>query len=170
MRPKTKLYFTGAIVFMLGLLAGCGPCWFWGDDFSPGDSPRRAAFCRTWKHHRFSRADFVDHIMGRMEKGVEKLHLSEGQREQYQELQLKIKSNLTEAMEDRKDLFKELRQEINREDPDIDRVTDLVKDRVQDMPNTIAENLNLLAGFYNILDNEQKEQVLKLLRKRIGQE
>lgn len=168
MKSKRKSLTIGAVALACGLLAGCGPHPFWDTGSSAGDSKERRAFCKRWAHHRFGDKDFSDHIMKRIDSRVEDLDLSENQREKYEEMRLKIKANLTEAMEGRKELFAELRTEINREDPDMNAVTGLVKNQFVGMPDRMTEMLDLFVEFYDILDEDQKAQVMKVIRKRIG--
>ena len=170
MKSIKKSFIVGVVVLVFGLLSGCGPHGFHDEDFSARDSKEGGAFCRRWGHHRFGDKDFSDHIMKRIDSRVEDLDLSDSQRKKYEEIRDKIKANLTEAMEERKRLFKELQSEINREDPDMNVVTSLVKKRLKDMPGSMEGNLDLFVELYNILDEDQKAQVVEMMRKRMGKD
>lgn len=134
--------FVGVIVVLAGLLAGCGP-------------------------HMFCDGDFSKHILSRMDSRVEKLELSDSQQEKYEGIRLKVKANLDKGKEERRKFFSELQIEINKEDPNINAVTDLVKRKFKDGPIHLTKNLDLFAEFYNILDEDQKEILIKRLRKKM---
>jgi hypothetical protein len=64
-----------------------------------------------------------------------------------------------------RDLFRELKREIDREKPDMDAVANLVKERVKRMPGKMEEATDHLIDFYNVLDDNQKAQVIEEMRK-----
>jgi len=134
--------FIGVIVVLAGLLAGCGP-------------------------HMFCDGDFSKHILSRMDSRVEKLELSDSQQEKYEGIRLKVKVNLDKGKEERREFFSELQIEINKENPDINAVTDLVKREFRDGPINLIDNLDLFAEFYNILDEDQREILITKLRKKM---
>jgi hypothetical protein len=135
--------FVGVIVVFAGLLAGCGP-------------------------HMFCDGDFSEHILSRMDSRVEKLELSDSQQKKYEEIRLKVKANLDKGKEERRKFFSELQIEINKENPNINAVTDLVKSKFKDGPIHLTKNLDLFAEFYNILDEDQKATLIKRLRKKMN--
>ena len=135
--------FVGVIAVVAGLIAGCGP-------------------------HMFCDGDFSEHILSRMDSRVEKLELSDSQQKKYEEIRLKVKANLDKGKEERRKFFSELQIEINKENPDINAVTDLVKSKFKDGPIHLTKNLDLFAEFYNILDEDQKEILIKRLRKKMN--
>lgn len=142
--PK-KPFIVGAVVLSLALLVGCGP-------------PR---------HRRFHGRDFSKHILKRLDSRIEKLDLSEAQKKKYEEIRPKIEATLAKAREGREKLFRELRGEMDRENPDLHRAVSLVKLQLEEMPASVGENLNLFMEFYDVLDEDQKAQVVKQIRKRI---
>ena len=151
-----------AVVLSLGLVAGCGP-----HGFRDKTSWRHST---GWMEDRFHRKDFPEHIMKRMDNRVEDLDLSETQKEKYEDFRQKIQSNLTRGFEERKTLMEELQKEINRETPDMNAMTGLVKKGLKDMPGSMEGNLDLFVEFYNVLDEDQKAQVVEMMRKRMGKD
>ena len=156
----TVAIIIAAIVLSLGLVAGCGhhrfhDKAFWGHG-------------KKWTQNRFHDKDLPGYIIKRMDGHVEKLELSPIQKGKYEELRTKLKANLSKTMEDRKSLFEELQAEINRETPDINVLASLVKKRLHDSPGSMEENLDLFVDFYNILDEDQKTDVINMMRKRVG--
>ena len=146
MNGKGKLFMVVAVVVSLGLLVGCG----------------------HHKRHRFHGKDFSEHIMNRLDKRVEKLDLSETQKKRYEEIRKKVAASLTEGMKQREGFLRELQDEINREDPDMEEIASLVKRRLSEMPSFIETHIDYFMEFYDILDEEQKTEVIKKIRKKMG--
>jgi len=156
----TVAIIIAAIVLSLGLVAGCGAHRFHDKAFWKHG--------KKWTQNRFHDKDLPGYIIKHMDGQVEKLELSPIQKGKYEELRTKLKANLSETMEERKSLFEELQAEINRETPDINVLAGLVKKRLQDSPGSMEENLDLFVDFYNILDQDQKTDVINMIRKRVG--
>ncbi|MBL7225155.1 MAG: hypothetical protein ISS59_03390 [Desulfobacteraceae bacterium] len=144
MEFRKKLFIVGAIVLSIGLFAGCG-------------GP--PMFCDR---------DFSNHILTRVDKHVEDLDLSATQKEKYAEIRLQIKDNLTKGAQSRKAFFTELKNEINKDNPDINLLTGLVKQRFKGGPSHLAENLELFEEFYNILDENQKALLMEDIRTKMN--
>lgn len=145
MRFQKEFLVIGALILCFGLVAGCGPHRF----------------------HRFRDRDFPKRLMKHWDKHVAELDLSEPQRERYEEIREEILASLEKAREDRESFFSDLRSEIDREDPDLERIVGLVKDKLQEMPRLVEENLDYFLEFYNILDDNQKAQVMEMIRERM---
>lgn len=145
MRLQRKSIIVGVIVLSVALVGGCG------------------AYIR----HRFYHRDISKHVLKRWDRHVAKLDLSEAQREGYEEIRQKVQASLREARYGREELFQELRSEIDRENPDLNRMVDLVKERVEAMPSLANENLDRFVEFYNLLDDDQQAQVIEMIRKRM---
>ena len=115
----------------------------------------------------FGGGRFQDRILARIDDRVEDLNLSESQQKAYEDLRGRLESNLSEAAAGRKELFVEIGRELNRENPDVGVVTGLIKERLDRMPEFMGANLDLMAEFYNMLDDAQKAKVLSKARKRM---
>jgi len=167
MKLQKKHFIIGAVVLSLGLLAGIaalagsGHPWFCDGSFHP-----------RWHgggfHPRFPGHDFSEHILRRLDKGVDQLDLSEAQMQEYEEIRQKIQSHLTEGIEHRREFFRKLRSETDREDPDLVRVATLVKESVKEMPALVEDHVDLFLEFYSILDEDQKAQLVEIIRERMG--
>ena len=158
MRLKKKYFIIGAIILVIALVVGCGL-------FSSCGKQR---FCDRGFPPGFHGKDFSDHILGRLDKKVEKLDLSEPQQGKYQEIRNKIEADLVKMREDRKVFFKELQNEFNRENPDVSAVVSLLKERSQRIPGFMEGKLDQFLDFYNILNEDQKAQVINKFREKIG--
>jgi Spy/CpxP family protein refolding chaperone len=157
MKTRKTCYIIGAVVLVIALLVGgglfssCGPHRFCGKGFHP-----------PFHGKEFSRC-----VLERIDKKVEKLGLSEAQQQQYAEIRKKVEADFVEMSEKRKELLEEVRTEINREKPDMNKVAGLFKDRLKEMPKRVETHIDHFLAFYNILDENQKARLLEKIRKRI---
>jgi hypothetical protein len=170
MKSKHTWITVGAVLVALGLLAGCGPHGLCDKVFSDRDARQRGGFHKRWGPHRFAGKDISEHIMKRFDERVEKLDLSEAQQKTYKEIRAKVETSLRVTKEEHRKLFEELRGEINRENPNMNVAASLVKDRFKDMPDHLAQIVDYLMEFYNVLDENQQAQVLDEMRDKMGRD
>jgi Spy/CpxP family protein refolding chaperone len=105
-----------------------------------------------------------EHMLSFMDKRIQSLDLNKTQEKKYEEIRAKIKSRLYEHIEDRKAFAEQLREEVQRENPDIDRMADLVKKRIQAMSSSMDEGLKYFVEFYKQLDDNQKKLIIERFR------
>ena len=167
MKFQKKHFIVGAVVLSVGLLAGFAVL---AGSYHPrfGDKNFHFGPCVRGFHPRFGDHDVSQHILSRLDHGVEYLDLSETQKQTYAEIRRKIQDRLTEGMEERKKLFMEIRGEMDRENPDLVKVANLMKERIKGMPALMEEHVDLFIEFYNILDEDQKAQLVGMIRERAG--
>lgn len=167
MKTQKRYVIIGIIVLFITLIVGFGfvvangPGRFCDRGFDHG-------FHARGFHHGFDGEHFPEHVLSHMDDGAGLLDLSDAQKEKYGEIRAKIKDRLTEGMEDRKRLMDELRTEINRENPDINLLTDLIKKRIKGISRLMDENLDLFVELYDILDEDQKGRLIERFREKIG--
>ena len=167
MKLKKKHFIVGGVVLFLALIAGFvvfaqsdGP-WFCNGGFHPGWHGRGF-------HSKFPGQDFSEHVLDRLDRGAEFLELSESQRQAYEEIRAKMKAHLTEGMEERRKFFSEIQTEMDQNDPDIERIANAIKERTRELPALIEEHVDLFVAFYDILDEGQRAQLVKMIRMRMG--
>jgi hypothetical protein len=163
MEKKKNFVVIGGLVMLLiaffllvGSFGGCQP-----NRFRAGDS--EPAFCERGFHPRFMHKKIPERVLARMDKRVEALSLTEIQKQKYEVLRLEIRDNLLEGMEKRKTLLKEIKNEMQKDTPDVNAIAEVLRERVRGLPGFIEENMDLLLDFYNILDEDQQSKVLKRL-------
>jgi hypothetical protein len=108
--------------------------------------------------------DSPEHMLSFLDKRIEFLNLNKTQEKKYEEIRAKIKSRLHERIEDRKAFAEQLRGEVQRENPDIDLIADLVKKRIQTMSSSMDEGLKYFMEFYKQLDDNQKKLIIEKFR------
>jgi Spy/CpxP family protein refolding chaperone len=159
MKKRKKYFIIGAVVFSLALLTGlgvtaaCNPHASWGKGFHP----------------RFHSEDITDFILWKMDKHVKDLNLDDAQKQEYERIKDQVKARITEAIERRREFHRLIHEEINKENPDLNNVANLARERLQKMPDIIGKNLDLFMDFYNrVLTGEQKAKVIEMIRFRLG--
>lgn len=108
------------------------------------------------------------YVLAYIDDQVEELNLSPDQEKKYQALRAKLEANLKAGAEKRKAAFMELYQGINQSNPDVRALTGVIKERMNLIPVMMGANLDLVADFYEILNDEQKAKVLKRAKKRMN--
>ena len=167
MKSRKKYFIIGAIILLfvlfggLGLIIACGPPGFC-------DRGPHPMFNGEGFHPRFFCKDFSEHILSRMDNRVEELDLSETQMEEYEEIRLKVKAGLTEAMENRREFFRGLKREINKDNPDMNALSDHIWLHLSKMPDFMSINMDLFMEFYSILDENQRTRLLETFRNRMN--
>ena len=167
MKSRKKYFIIGAAILLITLLAGvsfiaeCGPPGF-------GDMGPYRMFCGEGSHPRFFGKDFSEFILARIDSRVEDLDLSEAQIEEYGGIRQRVKGKFVFAMEKRREFFRELRDEINEDNPDMDALAGRIKLHFGKMEDFMSGNLDLFVDFYNILDEDQKAMLLENARKKMS--
>jgi len=167
MKSRKKYFIIGAAILLIALLAGvtfiaaCGPPGFC--DMGP-----HRMFCGEDSHPRFFGKDFSEFILARIDSRVEDLDLTATQMEEYGEIRQGVKGKFVFAMGKRREFFRELRDEINEDNPDINALAGRIKLHLGKMEDFMSGNLDLLMEFYNILDEDQKARVIEKMREKMS--
>jgi Spy/CpxP family protein refolding chaperone len=159
MKKRKKYLIVGTVILSLlvltglGFTAACAPHGRWHKGY----------------HHGFHSDDVADFILWKMDRHVKELNLNETQMQQYEEIKGQVKAGITGAMERRREFHSIMHEEINKDNPDLNNVANLAKERLQKMPDIIGKNLDLFMDFYNrVLTDEQRAKVIEMIRSRIG--
>ena len=166
MKIQKKYLVVGAIVLSVLLFTGFGFVVAGG----PGklsDKEFGPRFHGKCFHKGFHGKAFSERFLGHLDRKMERLDLSETQETIYQEIRAKFEVRLTDRIEDGKQFIDELRTEIRGEDPDIHKLTDLIRKRIKGMSSFLEENLDLFVEFYDMLDEDQKNHLLGRFREKI---
>jgi len=157
MGKRKKVFIAGGIVLLIvllmgfGLVAARGPCRGFHRGFHPGF------------HHK----DVSEFILWRLGKGAEGLNLSEPQKGKYEEMKGKLEGRFKEHREHRKRWMVELQTAMNKENPDVEVLSESVKKRIKGFSGFMEGNLDLFVEFYETLDKEQKDKVMATVRKKM---
>jgi hypothetical protein len=163
MKIRKKHIVIGLIVLLMGLLMGFGLMAI-GEARRGCDGHFPMRFHGRGHHFGYYDKDSPEHVLSFMDKRIQFLDLNEIQERKYEEIRAKIKSRLYEHLEDRKVFAEQLREEVQRENPDIDLMADLVRKRIHTMSSSMDEGLKYFVEFYKQLDDNQKELIIERFR------
>ena len=158
MKNKKMLIIGGSILLFVVFIIGTG---FLAHEGLTG-------FCRGGFHQRFHGRNFTKLILERMDSKVEKLNLTELQREKYQEIRNRIEEDISEMKNNRRKFLTEIREEINSETPNVEKIVTLMKGKLEQMPDKIGAHLDYFVELYNILDGEQKAHIIEEFREKMN--
>jgi len=142
MKRKRIIISLVAIIAMLGLFSGCS-------------------------RHRWHGGDHSARILEHMDEHVEDLNLTEDQQKKYQEIRSNVEAQIAKQMVQHKEFKVVMVNKINEDNPDISEINTLLKEEMNDMPEKISVYLDYFEEFYNILNQEQKDQILEDVRSKM---
>ena len=160
MKTRKRFYIVGGSILVIMLLTGFGLVAALENSWGGFHSKRGF-------HHGFDKKDIAEFILWRMDKKMKELNLSEEQQEKYNQIRSNIEKHFTEGMDDRKMMMDTFHGEMSKEDPDVRLMVDLVKKKIDELSGFMGENLDLVVGFYESLNDEQKNKVLTAIRERM---
>jgi hypothetical protein len=155
------LILTLAIAAGIGASIAYGPKGSWARGFAPGF---HGMGCHPGPHGE----DIADFILWKMDRHVKELNLTDAQKKEYEKSKEEIRTGITEAIERKKDFHRIVREEMDKENPDINALAGLMKDRAQNIPDMVSKPIDLFVNLYNLLDESQKAKVIEMFRARMG--
>jgi len=164
---KRKKIIMGALILTLAIVVGIGatiaygPKGSWARGFSPGF---HRMGCPSGSHGE----DIADFILWKMDRHVKELNLKDTQKKEYEKSKEEIRASIAEAIERKKDFHRIVHEEMDKENPDINALAGLMKERAQNIPDMVSKPVDLFVNFYNLLDENQKTKVIEMFRARMG--
>jgi hypothetical protein len=99
---------------------------------------------------------------------VKELNLNDIQKKGYEKSKEQIRTGLAEAIERKKDFRRIVHEEMDKENPDVNALAGLMKERAQNIPDMVSKPIDVFVNFYNLLDESQKAKVIEMFRARMG--
>ena len=164
---KRKKIITGALILTLAVVVGigvtltCGPKGSWARAFPPGF---HGMGCHPGSHGE----DIADFIMWKMDRHVRDLNLNELQKNEYEKIKQEIKTGIADAIQKRKEFRAIVCAEMNKENPDVNALAGLMKERALNIPSMVSKPIDLFVDFYSLLDENQKAKVIERFRARMS--
>ncbi|MFH1490737.1 MAG: Spy/CpxP family protein refolding chaperone [Pseudomonadota bacterium] len=157
MKFKKAVIPIGIGILALALIAGCGLF------ASRGPHP----FFNGRPHPGFRGRDFSKHFLTHLDSRVKTLDLTELQKRKYEEIRAKIEADMAAMKERRKDFLEKIREEIHRENPDMNSLALMIKERLEPLPQHIGAHMDTFMEFYNVLDKDQKAKIHQKIREKL---
>lgn len=155
MKIQRRFAIVGGTIAIIMVLAGCGS--------------HSGPFDGGWFHRfRGFGADMPDFVLKRLDNKIEELNLTPAQKTKYDELRAHLKERLLAAKEGRKKFREIVRNELEKESPDVAALNAIIKKKVGDVSGALQNDLDLFASFYSTLDEGQKQKVIAGIRKRMA--
>jgi hypothetical protein len=164
---RRRKIIIGALILSLVVLVGIGttmtygPRGSWAKGFPPGF---HGMGCHPGPHGE----DIADFILWKMDRHVKELNLNDAQKKEYEKSKEEIRAGIAEAIERKKDFHRIVHEEMDKENPDINALAGLMKERAQNIPDMVSKPIDLFVNFYNLLDESQKAKVIEMFRARMG--
>ncbi|MCP4750308.1 MAG: hypothetical protein GY866_05415 [Proteobacteria bacterium] len=144
MKTRKPFYLITMLVMVLGLLS-----------------------LNACSRHRIGHGN-PERLLEHIDDHVEDLDLNDEQNVKYQEIRAKAEVKLTNQHLSRKKFMLKLKDRINQKNPDISALNGQLKEKLKAMPPALSAYLDYFEEFYNILNDEQKAEVLEEFRDKIN--
>jgi hypothetical protein len=118
--------------------------------------------------HRMGHGKDPEVLLRRVDARVRNLRLNETQQAQYEDLRARVKTDMEQDIARMAPLSSMVKDELNRENPDLEALAANLKSGAADMPVLRDRYIDYFVEFYNILDEAQQERVVKHLRRRVN--
>ena len=164
MKTRNKVFIGAGVAVLVLMIAGYG----WVSAYGPwsnscGLFPFHA---RGFKSNTFHK-DMAEFVLWKMDKKAEELKLTVQQKEKYEIIKENLKTHFTKFHAEHQNLRSQFRNEMTKENPDIKRILETTKTRLNEVSGFMNKNLDLLLDFYTSLDNRQKAVVNEEIRERM---
>lgn len=117
-----------------------------------------------WRHyHHFN----PERILAHIDHEVKELNLNADQKKKYQEIRARVKADMESSIKERREFMKGIEERLDQKNPDMDHIIADLKKRSEEHPAHFAKALDSFKEFYGILDEKQKEQVVKEIRSHL---
>ncbi len=147
MKLKKILIIGCGLLLVCGLIVSCG--------------------CIRPHHHRIHTRHFSRGFMIRIDNQVKRLNLTESQKGNYNEIRERMKADLAHDMKEMRKFPDEISVYLDLEDADINEIVDALKEDIAGKPNIRMKYLDYFVELYNILDERQKDLLIKDIKKEI---
>jgi hypothetical protein len=160
MKIRRRFYFIGGSILLAMLITGFGLAAVlensWGG-FRHGEG----------FHRGFGHKDVGEFVLWRLDKQMKELNLNERQQDKYNQIRSNIEKHLTEGMDDHKVMRDTFHGEMSKDDPDVRLLVGMMNKKIDEVSGLMGKNLDLVVGFYESLDSDQKTKILNEIRDRM---
>jgi len=111
--------------------------------------------------------EFAKHVMEKVDSQVEALELTSAQQKRYREIRAQVETQLVDIAEGRQAFFHEVKTEMEKDSPDLNVVTDLLKDHSKRFPERMTFFVDRFVDFYGVLDPQQQGKVIARLKTKL---
>lgn len=118
-------------------------------------------------HSRWGDDKFPERALERLDDHVEDLKLTDSQQKLYQSLRTRLEEDLEKLKSDQVKFRDTFKTTVNREDVTITEFTGMIREKSNDIAPAVSLLMDYLEEFYQILDQNQQQILLKDFRDRM---
>jgi hypothetical protein len=160
MKIRRRFYFIGGSILLAMIITGFGLA---------------AALENSWGgfrhgkgfHRGFGHKDIGEFVLWRVDKQMKELNLNGGQQDKYNQIRSNIEKHLTEGMDERKVMRETFHSEMSKDNPKVRPLVEMMKKKIDEVSGIMGTNLDLVVGFYESLNVDQKNKILNEIRDRM---
>jgi Spy/CpxP family protein refolding chaperone len=166
MKTRNKVLIGCGVGFLFLMIVG----YSWVSAYGPwggycGGFPPR--FQGRGFHSGAFHKDKAEFIFWRMDKMAGELKLTPSQKTKYETIRENLKNHFTVFHSEHPKMREQFHQELNKENPDIQKLLESAKAKVNEMSGFLNKNLDLFQDFYASLDSRQKAMISQEIRERM---
>ena len=105
-----------------------------------------------------------EHVLEKLDNHAQELELSAGQMAEYEAVRGEMEDFLYRAREHFGQVHKDIHDELEGPDADMREIGEMVKTAAGEMPLYVAEFVDLLLEFWEVLDEPQQDEVMSHIR------
>jgi hypothetical protein len=118
--------------------------------------------------HRTGHHRDPETMLKRLDAKVRNLKLDDSQQVQYEEFRGRLKADMQQDLLVLRGVGDSISRELDSESPDIEKLAEDLKVEESDKPDIRSKYIDYFVEFYNILDEQQQERVIRYMRKRVN--
>ena len=118
------------------------------------------------RHHGFGE-DHSDKILKHVDKRVGRLDLSPEQEKKYQEIRARMSRDLKASFQLKKQALQSLKTEFQKPEPDVRAAAENLKTQIEERTKNMSIMPTYFAEVYEILNENQKKEVLEKIRSKL---
>ncbi|MDM8522037.1 Spy/CpxP family protein refolding chaperone [Desulfococcaceae bacterium HSG8] len=122
--------------------------------------------CGAFRGHHGGK--FHENFLAHIDERVEAFNLSESQTEGYKAIREKISSEMASHAEKRKQFISDISGELDQDSPNGEKIAEMLRQKANEVPEMASVHIGYILEFYNLLDDEQKQQVTEKIRERLA--
>ncbi len=117
------------------------------------------------RHKRFHGERIQKVVLEKMDDLADDLKLNKSQKGKYYIIRSYVKSDMIKHHKERLAFAQQIKVEVEKEKPDMDKIIGLVKEKEWDHKKVKNRYADDFLKFYNILDDKQKAVIIKKVKK-----
>lgn len=112
----------------------------------------------------FASPKFPERVLHHIDDLADDLDLTADQQQKYEGIRARLKTDMEVELTSRRSFMTRIRKELEKDKPNMASLSGETKNYFSDNPASINRKVDYFMEFYNILDEQQQEKVIKKMR------